>query len=285
MQKQRMILCAGLQSGGTTLVSWCFLQRGDTNGVLDMPSDVIQVAFDKVTEPIVWCKTTVASYRWLDVCETYRDLGWNPEPLLVARDVRATYASLIRKWYGFNGTTAEDPPLRMRFRRFLADWQLFRDQGWPILKYEDLIDQEDRALVGLCAQMSLDWDESMASWPKQRGEIAYVGKLNETFERSMEKGSLAEAKIASKATISSQGLPTEEIRWLDELFGDYNRFHGYPANLRDDDEETRPFALPSPRYEGTIRDWLYSERDQQWAEIHRLNTEIEALRARAAGAL
>jgi len=38
-----MILCAGLQSGGTTLVSWTFLQRRDTNGVLDMQNSITQV--------------------------------------------------------------------------------------------------------------------------------------------------------------------------------------------------------------------------------------------------
>ena len=31
---------AGLQSGGTTLISWCFLQRADTDGILDANNDV-----------------------------------------------------------------------------------------------------------------------------------------------------------------------------------------------------------------------------------------------------
>jgi len=33
--EKALILCGGLQSSGTTLVSYCFLQRGDTDGVLD----------------------------------------------------------------------------------------------------------------------------------------------------------------------------------------------------------------------------------------------------------
>ena len=82
-ESKRLILCAGLQSSGTTLVSWCFLQRLDTNGVLDMPHDTLQVSFEKVEEPIVWCKMTIGAFRWLDVYETYCDLGWQPEPLLV----------------------------------------------------------------------------------------------------------------------------------------------------------------------------------------------------------
>ena len=36
-----LILCGGLQSGGTTLVSYCFLQRADTDGVLDADNDLL----------------------------------------------------------------------------------------------------------------------------------------------------------------------------------------------------------------------------------------------------
>jgi hypothetical protein len=63
----RLILAAGLQSGGSTLVSWCFLQRGDTDGLLDMENSVIHVAFDRVRTPVVWAKMTIGSFRWLDV--------------------------------------------------------------------------------------------------------------------------------------------------------------------------------------------------------------------------
>src|SRR5438034_4600993 len=101
-ESKRLILCAGLQSSGTTLVSRCFLQRADTNGVLDMPHDTIQVAFEKVAEPIVWCKMTIGAFRWLDVYETYCDLGWQPEPLLGVRDVAAAFSLLLKTEYGFN---------------------------------------------------------------------------------------------------------------------------------------------------------------------------------------
>jgi hypothetical protein len=258
-KQQRMILCAGLQSGGTTLVSWCFLQRHDTNGVLDMPSDVIQVDFARVKEPIIWCKTTVASFRWLDIYETYRDLDLEPEPLLVVRDVRATYTSLMKKWYGSNGTTAEDPPLRMRFRRFLRDWELFRQEGWPILKYEDLIGREREALTEICVQTRLDWDEGMLTWPKKRSEIAYVGDLNKTFEQTMESGSLARAKLPQKAEISLDGLPVRELQWLEESFASYNLAHGYPSQIQHPQGTEAPLSIPPPCFEGTAQAWLYGE--------------------------
>lgn len=36
-----LILCGGLQSGSTTLVSYCFLQRADTDGVLDSDNNLL----------------------------------------------------------------------------------------------------------------------------------------------------------------------------------------------------------------------------------------------------
>ena len=38
-----LYLCGGLQSSGSTLVSWCFLQRPDMDGVLDADSDLLPV--------------------------------------------------------------------------------------------------------------------------------------------------------------------------------------------------------------------------------------------------
>ena len=40
-REKALILCGGLQSSGTTLISYCFLQRGDTDGVLDADNDLL----------------------------------------------------------------------------------------------------------------------------------------------------------------------------------------------------------------------------------------------------
>ncbi len=255
--KQRMILCAGLQSSGTTLASWCFLQRSDTNGVLDMPNDEIQVRFDAVDEPILWCKMTVGAFRWQDVHALYRDLGWNPEPLLVVRDVRAVFGSLMKKNYGFNGTVAEQPPLRMRFRRFLEDWQLFYANGWPVLKYEDLVRDGAGVLQKTCEALRLSWDEGMVLWPKKQRDIAYIRtENNRTFMKSISKGTLAAATLADKAEADLDSLPQSELDWLEAIFADYNLFHGYARHLP---HRAALQQLPPPQFEGTSRDWL-SER-------------------------
>lgn len=276
----RMILCAGLQSGGTTLISWCFLQRRDTDGVLDMPNDVIQTSFEKAKEPVLWVKQTVGSFRWLDVCETYRDLGWEPEPLLVVRDARATYASLRNKFYGINGTTAEDPPFRMRFRRFLRDWELFRENGWPIMKFEDFVREPRAVLKRACAELSLPWDEGMISWPKKPSEISYVrtGKLNETFEKSFGRGGLAAAKLDDRAGLRIESLPVSELEWLEEAFSEYNGFHGYPKKVPPQKE--MPAAMTAPSYEYTARAWYYGENERLNVEYWKLVEENEELRVR-----
>ena len=275
---QRMILCSGLQNGGTTLVSWCFLQRGDTNGTLDMPHDVIQTDFERVNEPIIWVKVTIASFRWLEICEVYRDLGWDPEPLLVVRDVRTTYSSLMNKAHGVNGTTAEMPPLRTRFRRFLQDWELFQANGWPIVKYEDLVNQERSTLQDLCGLMTIPWDEAMLTWPKPLEDIAYVapGLVNATLLASTGKGSIGAAKLSDKTRIRIDGLPKMELDWLQDVFARYNEVHGYPVTVTYEGTQKPTESMPPPRLEGTPRDVFGQTGVREWRELH------EAMQARQA---
>ena len=60
-------------------------------------------------------KMTIGAFRFLDVYDTYRDLGWQPAPLLVVREVRTAFTSLMNKDYGINGTTAEELGERVLF--------------------------------------------------------------------------------------------------------------------------------------------------------------------------
>jgi hypothetical protein len=235
-----------------------------------------------VKEPVVWAKQTVVSFRWLDMYETYRDLGWEPEPLLVVRDVRTVYSSLINKPYGINGTTAEDPPLRMRFRRFLRDWELFRANGWPIIKFEDFVQEPRAVLMKVCADLSLPWDEGMISWPKRPSEIAYFKeRQNKTFEGSIEKSHLVAATLRDRAEIRTDGLPRSELAWLEETFSAYNSYHRYPEEVRPTLQEETPTGMVAPRYEGTGREWYFSEMERLRSEYWRLISENERLREKS----
>src|SRR3954453_17075932 len=122
-RKNALILCAGMQSSGTTLISYCFLQRADTNGVLDADNDLLPAIDERLARPFAWYKTTISCFRLSEIAQYYRDSGWDVRTLLVLRDLRTVWASLHKKSYGRNGITAEDPPLRLRIRRFIEDWR------------------------------------------------------------------------------------------------------------------------------------------------------------------
>ena len=136
---RRLYLCGGLQGSGSTLVSWCFLQRSDMDGVLDADNDLLPFLDPRLGNPYAWYKTNVGSFRMSELVRHYGDLGWDVYPLLVVRDLRDLWASLVGEAYTANGITAEDPPLRMRLRRFAEDCRDFARTGWPIIKYETLI--------------------------------------------------------------------------------------------------------------------------------------------------
>ena len=96
-RKKALILCGGLQSGGTTLVSYCFLQRADTDGVLDADNDLLPTLDPNLARPFAWYKTTISSFRLSEIADHYRDAGWNVRTLLVLRDLRSVWASLRRE--------------------------------------------------------------------------------------------------------------------------------------------------------------------------------------------
>src|SRR5688500_13338903 len=117
-QNRLLYLCVGTQSSGSTLISWCFLQRRDMDGILDADNDIFAEIPQPLRAPLAWVKTTISSFRICEQIAYFHEAGWTVRPLLVCRDVREVYASLRTKPYGRNGTSAEDPPLRLRLRRF-----------------------------------------------------------------------------------------------------------------------------------------------------------------------
>src|SRR3954463_1112125 len=101
--EKALILCGGLQSSGTTLVSYCFLQRSDTNGVLDADNDLLPAIDERLTRTFARDKSTTGCFRLREIAQHYRDAGWDVRPILVLRDLRAVWASLRKKPYGRNG--------------------------------------------------------------------------------------------------------------------------------------------------------------------------------------
>lgn len=267
---QRLILCAGLQSSGSTLVSWCFLQRSDMDGVLDAHNDELFVLPPRsVSTPHAWIKFTISCFRFEEVTSFYRDLGFEDVGcLLVVRDPRHVLASLRTKLYGLDGTTAEDPPLRMRLRRFRRDWEQFRAKGWPVLRYEALVAEPEATLRAACTELDLPWDEAMLTWPKPIERIRFPINGNRTLHATRD-GGLANALRGwrVRSDVESCSLPEPDLRWVEAEFADLLAAEGYPPRLEADAGASAP-PLPPPSFAVTRR--------------HGRNRELRELRARAA---
>ena len=223
-------LCGGLQSSGSTLISWCFLQRSDMDGILDAAFDALPQLprYQSVERP--WCKFTIACFRFADVKQHLEDEGWQVRPLLIARDMRAVFNSLIGKKYGRNGITADDPPLRLRLRRFHRDWQLFRDKGWPILRYEDFIANPIHSLQKACDALEIPFDSAMVQWPKKIQQIAAAQNGNATFAKT--RGTtLLDSIQPSLADVRTQNIPLNDLEWMEREFADFNFALGYPLHV------------------------------------------------------
>jgi hypothetical protein len=244
----QLFLCAGLQSSGSTLVSWCFLQRPDMDGVLDARFDMLPSI--PAVKNNAWCKFTIACFRFNEVSAHLQDEGWSITPLLVVRDVRAVFNSLINKTYGRNGTTADDPPLRLRLRRFKEDWQMFTDNNWPILRFESLLTDGQIPLEQACRQLQLPWDDGMIRWKKEISQIAAAGYGNETFIRNR-KVTLAESIDASQLSLRTNKIPARDLQWMENEFAEFNAAMNYPPHVPPTPTDNNDRAIPA--FENTRR--------------------------------
>jgi hypothetical protein len=272
-----LVLCGGLQSSGTTLISYCFLQRGDTNGVLDADNDLLPAIDPQLARPVAWYKTTISSFRLSEIARHYRDAGWDVRTLLVLRDLRAVWASLRKKSYGRNGITAEDPPLRLRVRRFIDDWQNAAGTGTVLLRYEDFVNSAETALQCVCGQLGLAWDPAMITWPKSAEEIADRKNGNGSFWNSRATN-LLETLAQYDAKPDRQALPAAELEWLESEFRDFNKVSGYPSHWNVPTSEVpAPSAANEPRFEVTRRyKWETAQKPFRWllSRFGRPNTTL-----------
>jgi hypothetical protein len=268
MNQPVLLLCGGLQSSGSTLVSWCFLQRQDTDGVLDAFNDILFVFPEpRLAARYHWCKFTIGCFTFRDLRAFYQDAGFQVLPILVVRDVRSVFRSLMTKDYGRNGLTAEDPPLRMRFQRFRRDWEDFQVEGWPIIRFESLLHAPETTLRAACDAIRLDWDSDMLTWPKSAEQVSYFMNGNETFLNNRQQG-LAASIHPDMAQIHADGIPVQDLDWLEEVFHDYNIAHEYPLKVpQGDSRSDQPKAV--------VPHMLYSRRTKALEDFARLQQQYE----------
>ncbi len=223
-------LATGLQSSGSTLLSWCFLQRPDMDGSLDGDTDLIPLLPDGISTPFIWYKTTISCFSLEEQVALLEDEGYQVRPLLVVRDVRAVWMSLMHKSYGRNGVTAEDPPLRLRLRRFLRSWQWSQQQGVPIFRFEDLRQDPEGSLRRLCEELGISWSNAMLDWPKPADQISDMRHGNARFRRSDKQGLTAAFNPDAISRIDGQ-IHAEDLQWLDSSFAEFNACMGYAEQL------------------------------------------------------
>lgn len=222
------------------------------DGVVDARFDMLPRVPSQLSAPLTWVKFTIACFRFTEVSAHFEDEGWSVRPLLVVRDVRSVFNSLITKSYGRNGTTADDPPLRLRLRRFLADWRTFRDRGWPVLRYEDLIERPEPTLQNACAALDLPWDQAMLNWPKSESEIADASFGNPTFVQSRGVG-IRQTLRPSLAEVKTQNIPPADLEWIEREFAEMNGAVGYPLHVAPAAASESLPARAAPRFENTRR--------------------------------
>ena len=261
---RRLYLCAGTQSSGSTLVSWCFLQRPDMDGILDADNDYLPKLPPGLGRPLAWYKTTISSFRLTELAAGFRDQGWDVRPMLIARDVRAVWASIVRKSYVRNGITAEDPPIRLRLRRFKEDWQACVRHGWPVLSYERFLEQPESTLRAACAQLGLCWSQDMIAWPKSPRQIADSRHGNQTF-RSSRGTSLAQTILPADASSRRAAIQADDLQWLEEEFREFNAALGYEASWGGAARSAALPPAPEPRFEVTRRHrWELRRKPLRW---------------------
>jgi hypothetical protein len=274
-----LVLCGGLQSSGTTLISYCFLQRADTNGVLDADNDLLPAIDPSLGRPYAWYKTTISSFRLSEIAQHYRDDGWDVRTLLVLRDLRAVCASLCKKPYGRNGITAEDPPLRLRVRRFIDDWRTAQACGSATMRYEDFVASPTTTLQRACHQLGLPWDVSMLTWPKRPERIADRRNGNGSFWTSRGT-SLMSSLGRFREQSALPWLPTGDLHWLESEFHEFNAANGYPLAWKYASEAaatTESAGLDTPSFEVTRRyKWETAQKPFRWllTQLGRRNTTL-----------
>ena len=266
----------GLQSGGSTIISYCFLQRSDLDGVLDWFHDRLPEIPDPQEHMKWWCKCTIASFRAVETIHYMTDAGWDIRPVMVVRDVRKAFDSLLTKSYGRNATTAEDPPLRTRFRRFLEDWQYFRDNDLPITKLENFYANPERELRLLCSCLDLSWQEEMISWPKPLETVWNGAAANRNFIASIKGGAL-ESINPALADRTLCRIRRDDLIWLEEAFETFNQINNYPTKLDPMILHSLPDGWAAPSIEFASRYWLMRIK----RNAHRIAPVLKHLRLKS----
>ncbi len=252
---KHLYLCGGLEESGATLVSWCFWQRSELRPVVASTGDLLPHLEPAADGRATWLLTPFRSFRLTEMIHHYRDLGWTVRGLMVVRDLRPVWASLASRTDVRNGVTAEDPPLRVRFRRFVEDWELFWWMRWPMIRIEDLLADAEKTLRGASAALELPYHEVMSRWPRPL-EMSDTTRLPDADFCRLRGRNLAETLMNFAGEPIQQTVASADLAWLETEFQEFNTENSYPLVLR-------PLQLWSDLLPAKTASWSDSRRFQQ----------------------
>jgi len=265
---RRLYLCGGLEESGASLVSWCFWQRAEMRALIALAGDMLPGFQPAPDGRATWMMAALSSFRLSEMTHHYRDLGWDVHPLLVVRDLRAVWAALVQKPALHNGLTAEDPPLRVRFRRFVEDWELFRGRRWPMVRVEDLMSDAQRALRETCDRLELPWHDVMHRWPRPLAPLTDAALPDAGFHR-LRGPNLPETLMNYAREPLPDAVAAADLEWLQTDFRQFNVENNYPPVLESlqiwgdlfpariaSAEETRRYGQTHRQPLGWLLHWL-----------------------------
>lgn len=198
---ESIILLEGLQSGGSTLVSACFLQHPNANGILDLfhfsamhnffrchRRQILKSGFTFKAPDLV-VKFTCGHYNVHEMLKSFTAYEERIVPVAIVRDPRSVVSSWLRRfgslenvYSGYTGKSGNfwDTPIKPwdRIARFCDDLKWYKDNGHPIITYEKLCINPEQTLMKACEQIGLPYSRDMITWPKPDHDMLNTGGGN-----------------------------------------------------------------------------------------------------------
>lgn len=210
---KKIFLLEGLQSGGSSLVSTCFLQHPDANGILDLHHfNNLQGIFKAHRKEILKdffmfkgkyfvVKFTCGHYNIHEMIESCDFLREKIIPVAITRDPRSVISSWLRRFGSlknvYSGYTGRDGRFWdtevkpwSRIIRFCEDISWYSKQGYPVVIYEKLCVDPEKTLMAVCDQIGMPYRRDMVTWTKSAHEIFNYSAGNvhgPRFDRNLAK--------------------------------------------------------------------------------------------------
>lgn len=219
-------LLIGLQSGGSSLLSYCICRHSKVQGVFDGFHDrLISVNFLEANS-INFIKFTCASYSPSEVISYYESAGYAVSAVILTRSLDEVYQSLKTKPYGYSSVYSDFPPLFIRFLRFTSfATGLFNVENQKIkfVDYDEFLKKPRHCLEEILRFYGFSFCPRVIEFYDKDADN-FLTNGNESFKKSI--GLNIESTILNYNVRGVRdGLMPSNYRC--KLFDDYQKSFGY----------------------------------------------------------